>query len=156
MLGIAITLVVVGMVLIAVDFYLPGFVLGTVGGLFMVASVGLCWREYGFAWGIFALVVEISLAFAAGYASVRYVPQTATGRRMILATTQKDMRSQQAVEPGLVGRTGVAQSYLRPTGVALIEGQRREVMAESGLIESGSPITVVAVQNNRIIVRKTG
>jgi len=36
----------------------------------------------------------------------------------------------------------------------LINGQRLDVVAESGMIESGSPIKIVAVQENRLVVKK--
>jgi membrane-bound serine protease (ClpP class) len=54
----------------------------------------------------------------------------------------------------LVGREGVAQTVLRPTGIGQIDGKRLDVVAESAMIERGSPIKVVAVEGSRIVVRK--
>jgi membrane-bound serine protease (ClpP class) len=48
----------------------------------------------------------------------------------------------------------VAQTVLRPSGVALVDGKRLDVQAESGMIAAGSAIKVVSVQDNNIIVRK--
>jgi membrane-bound serine protease (ClpP class) len=48
----------------------------------------------------------------------------------------------------------VAHTVLRPAGVAVIDGQRLDVVAESGMIESGSPIKIVDVNENRLVVRK--
>jgi membrane-bound serine protease (ClpP class) len=42
-----------------------------------------------------------------------------------------------------LGREGVAQTVLRPAGMALIDGKRLDVEAESGMIESGSPVKIV-------------
>jgi membrane-bound serine protease (ClpP class) len=55
-----------------------------------------------------------------------------------------------------MGREGVAQTILRPAGVAMIGDQRLDVVAESGVIESGSPVRIVAVNENRLVVRKLG
>jgi membrane-bound ClpP family serine protease len=38
--------------------------------------------------------------------------------------------------------------------MALVGGKRIDVEAESGMIESGSPIKIAAVQRNRLVVRK--
>jgi len=59
-----------------------------------------------------------------------------------------------AQAPELVGAEGVAQTTLRPSGMAEIDGKRLDVVAESDMIERGSAIQVIAVEGSRIIVRK--
>jgi len=43
---------------------------------------------------------------------------------------------------------------LRPSGMAVIDGKRLDVVAESGMIAAGSAIKVIAVEGTRVIVRK--
>jgi len=45
---------------------------------------------------------------------------------------------------------------VRDAGVALIDGKRLDVVAESGMIESGTPIKVVSVHGNQLVVKKLG
>ena len=52
----------------------------------------------------------------------------------------------------LVGKEGVAQSALRPSGVALIEGRRLDVITAGLWIESGTPVRVQSVQGHRVEV----
>ncbi len=49
---------------------------------------------------------------------------------------------------------GPALTQLRPSGVALINGQRVDVVTEGGLIERGAAVKVVTVEGARIVVRE--
>lgn len=53
---------------------------------------------------------------------------------------------------GLAGKTGRAASTLRPSGKAEIEGRTYVVETEGVFIESGSPVTVIRVLGNRVVV----
>jgi membrane-bound ClpP family serine protease len=52
----------------------------------------------------------------------------------------------------LVGRTGTAATVLRPTGVMLIDGERINVVTEGEFVERDTPIRVLYVQGNRVVV----
>ena len=54
---------------------------------------------------------------------------------------------------GLNGRDGQALTQLRPSGTALIDGRRVDVVTEGGIVERGSSIRVVHVEGNRVVVR---
>jgi len=147
-------LTVIGLLLIAVDFYLPGFVLGSIGIVLMLIAVALCYTNFGLNWAAALFLVEVVLGVGGGYFVIKTVPQTAAGKRMILSHDQTGQRSASEPAAALVGKQGVAQSLLRPSGMALLDGKRLDVVAESGMIESGTNIKVVAVEGTRIVVRK--
>jgi membrane-bound serine protease (ClpP class) len=146
---------VLGAVLIAVDFYLPSFVLAGVGVVLLLTATML---GYGLTGSVNETILlfcaEAALGFGAAYVSIKYFPRTPTGRKMILASTQTGVRAQSSQATDWIGREGVAQTILRPAGVALIDGQRLDVVAESGMIECGSPIKIIDVNENRLVVRK--
>ena len=73
---------------------------------------------------------------------------------MILHKTLEGAQSSRNANAELVGSEGVAQTVLRPSGMAVIDGNRLDVDAESGMIAAGSPIKVVAVEGTRIVVRQ--
>ena len=148
-------LTVAGLVLIAVDFYLPGFVLGSIGIVLMLVATAIGYSGTdSLNKTIMLFCVEAALGIGAGYVSIKYFPKTAAGKKMILAETQTGVRAQLPHASDWVGREGVAQTVMRPAGVALIDGKRLDVVAESGMIESGSHIKIVAVNENRLVVRK--
>jgi membrane-bound serine protease (ClpP class) len=147
-------LVVAGLVLLVLEVYVPGFVVGSLGVAVMLAAVFVAHRAYGLTGSLTVLAIEMVAGLAAVVVALKYFPQTRTGRKMILATTESAARAQSQRGKELIGREGVAESLLRPTGVALVDGKRLDVVAESGIIERGSPVRVVAVEENRIVVRK--
>ena len=53
----------------------------------------------------------------------------------------------------LVGAEGVTETALRPVGFVKINGQRLDAMAESGIVEAGTPVIVTDVYDNQIKVR---
>lgn len=147
-------LIIAGLVLMAFEVYVPGFVLGSIGLVLLVVAGILCYRTYGATTTIFVGIIEVAATLTIVFASLKWFPETAAGKRMILAKTQTGARSQTGRAPELVGREGVAHTMLRPSGVALVDGKRLDVVSESGMIERGSPVKIVAVQENRVLVRK--
>ena len=51
----------VAMVLIAVDFYLPGFVLGSIGVLLMFVAIWIAWKLGGLGAAGATLIVEVAV-----------------------------------------------------------------------------------------------
>jgi membrane-bound serine protease (ClpP class) len=51
-----------------------------------------------------------------------------------------------------VGRSGFATSYLRPAGVASVDGKRVDVLTEGDFVPAGSPVRVSRVEGARIFV----
>jgi membrane-bound serine protease (ClpP class) len=55
--------------------------------------------------------------------------------------------------PELLNQTGTAFTNLRPSGTAVINGKRVDVVTEGQMIERGTRVKVIAVEGMRIIVR---
>ncbi len=55
--------------------------------------------------------------------------------------------------PSLTGRGGVAFSDLRPSGIAVIDGQRVDVVSDGDYIPAGAAITIVRDEGYRRVVR---
>ena len=54
----------------------------------------------------------------------------------------------------LVGKTGTANTDLRPTGKATINTKIYQVMSTGDYIENGSSISVIGVDENQLLVTK--
>ena len=54
----------------------------------------------------------------------------------------------------LVGKTGVADTVLRPSGRALIDGKIYTVEADNEFVDAGRGILVIRVRGNRIVVKR--
>ncbi len=53
---------------------------------------------------------------------------------------------------GLLHKTGVATSDLRPSGFATIEGRRVDVVTRGELLDKDTQIRVIQVEGNRVVV----
>ena len=99
-----IILTVAGMALIAVDFYLPGFVLGSIGVVLMLVATSVCYSDTeSLNKTIVLFCVEVALGIGAGYASIKYFPKTAAGKKMILACGSGIDRRPTARRGGRIG-----------------------------------------------------
>jgi len=52
----------------------------------------------------------------------------------------------------MVGKSGVAITFLRPAGTALIEGQRVDVVTPGNFIDKDAEITIIRIDGNRVVV----
>ena len=88
---------------------------------------------------------------------VKYLPDTALGRRMILRKAESaggTGRPESQEIDDLLGREGLAETYLRPTGAIRIDGKRYVASAESGLIPRGATVKVVRTRGMGMVVRQ--
>lgn len=147
-----IVLLAAGMLLVGAEIFVPGAILGSLGGLSLFGAVIVAFgisSQVGF-YTLFGVLILTVLTVTAW---IKLFPRSRVGQGMTLnasGTAFKATDSKQA----LLGKTGVAHSELRPAGFAMIEGQRIDVVAEGGIIDKDHPIVVVKVEGNRVVVRK--
>ena len=150
-----IALVLAGLGLIAVEVYLvPGFnVVGIFGFVAILFAIGYAFLESGLLGGIY---VVLGTAVAGGGLFYWMWTSGAWDRFVLGATITgeepgEDRDSERRAR--YLGKTGVAVTPLRPTGIARIDGERIEVATEGDFIASGSNVRVVAMDRRRFFVR---
>jgi len=83
-------------------------------------------------------------------------PHSPMGRRLIKTAeddvTVANMAGNAELER-LRGKTGRAASPLRPSGVAVFDGRRVDVITEGLMVEPGQWVKCVEVRANKVIVR---
>ncbi len=149
-LPLAMLLFVIGAVLLFGELVLPTHgVLGVLGGLAVAGGVGASFmlgKWIGLS--VFLGVLAVSPFVAVWLINI--YPKTPVGRRMIL----QDETTVGRPPPVHIGQEGVTVTMLRPSGEVEFDGQRLEVISERGFIESGKGVKVVAIANNRAVVRE--
>jgi membrane-bound serine protease (ClpP class) len=83
---------------------------------------------------------------------IRVFPQNAWMHKLALVEAQGADYVASADYSALRGMTGVAASFLRPAGVAQIDGKRVDVLTEGEFITAGTPVRVTRVEGARIFV----
>lgn len=152
---IPILLILVGFALILVEVYLvPGFnVIGILGFLMIVFAIGFVYTESGIVGGSLALFGSA----AAGGGLFYWLWKTGAWNRFILSTSLRHDDQQVAREhehrARYLGKSGVAITPLRPTGVIDVDGERIEVVTEGEFIAAGSQVRVVAMDRRRYFAR---
>lgn len=152
-LQVFIASLIIGLMLLAIEVFVPGGILGAFGGLALLVSVVAGFFAFGARGGLMAtllLVVFGGLFFGIW---VRLFPRTPMGKVLTLQKDGHDFKAANA-GPGItLGLHGTAQTDLRPAGLALLDGKRTDVVAEAGYISAGAAIRVVRIEGHRIVVR---
>lgn len=148
--------------LFVIELFVPtGGVLGFVAAAVAVASVVAFWKA-GTWWGVGSALTVLTAAPLGFNFAIKVMPNTAMGRRLILQGDDDEdasrreaeqLRADQAAK-AVIGALGTAITPLRPIGLAEVEGQRVEVLAEGGPIDAGEAIKVTSVVDNQLRVRR--
>ena len=150
-------LILAGIVLLLLEVLTPS--LGLLGTLAVASLVGAVY----FAFTINPVVGWVLLCLLAVTMPiylvllVRWLPHSPLGKHVFLGRI-KVSRGEGTPEAdtyqGLVGKSGVAETQLGPSGAVRVEHQRIIALAESGVIEKGEAVTVIKATGTNVIVRR--
>lgn len=143
-----------GLVLIYLEFYLPGAVMGTAGGLMLIGSVFLFAITTNSAWmtGLYLLFV-IGLSIALIKYALWRIPRVKADRSIYSADSQTGYVAS-AYDEKAIGKTGVVLSDLKPGGYIVIDGVQHQAISESGYIPQGKRVIVLRGEGESLIVSK--
>ena len=148
-----ITLLVVGAVLLFLEILLPGLIAGVIGFLCLVVAVVLGYQEFGLQTGNLVLggvVLGLTLGV---FGWLKFFPESRFAGRFISKSATGELG---VAKPALLHCTGVALTQLRPSGAAVFDGKRVDVVTEGGLIDRGASVKVMEVEGARVVVREVG
>jgi membrane-bound serine protease (ClpP class) len=153
--GFVIVLALAGLAGILFELHVvPGH--GVAGGLGLLALAAAVILAFGLPFivvGVQAIALALVLS-ALSYAVVmRMLPENAFFRRIAFTAAQGPDYVASEDRRALVGRSGFAASYLRPAGVAEVDGKRVDVLTEGDFVPAGALLTVSRVEGARVFVR---
>jgi len=159
-LALAIFLLVLGFLFVIAEVLFPSFgLLSVMATACFVLSVWLAFKA-GVVVGVTFIVVCLLVLPLVVYAGFKYVlPRSFVGRQIILTDTVSDQGEASGTDRDLkrfIGTEGVTRSYLRPAGVADINGERVDVVTEGEMVNRGTRVKVIGVEGNRVVVRPAG
>ena len=154
MLATIIILIVLGVVAIGLEFFLPGGILGIVGIASLAGAIVMCFTEYGASAGLIVTTLAVFFIIGALTLWLKYFHKIGPGKDFLLSTSvSKDEALDQYQD--YLGEEGVTKTALRPAGKAQFGDKRVDVLAESGMIDADTAVRVVKVEGSRIVVRLT-
>src|SRR4051812_17347850 len=149
-MGVVITLIAAGAVLLLLETVLPGLIAGAIGLICLVAAVIAAYANLGAQTGSYVLIGVVVGLITGTMLWLKYFPHTRFAKAFTSESTVGQIDTER---PELLNQTGSAITPLRPSGTALINGKRVDVVTEGSMIERNAPIKVVAVEGMRVVVR---
>lgn len=151
----AIILFILGVIFIIAELFVPGGILGILGFASVIGSLYVA--SGNFVHMTISLLISFAVAIAASILLVKVF-----GKRMNIFK-KLILRDSTNTESGyvsnvsrreLVGAEGIALTTLRPSGTAVINDERLDVVTEGGYIIKGQKVKVIKVEGSRIVVRE--
>ncbi len=153
-LSLPILLQLAGVLVIIAEIILPS------GGILSLLAAGL------FAYSLYHVFAHMSASAGMAFviADLILIPILVLIGIKFMARSPVTLRSTLSREDGVtsqsrdqnryLGRTGRAATDLRPSGVAMIDGERMDVVTRGEYIEKRTGIIVIAVRGNQIVVKE--
>ena len=143
------TLLLAGFVLIGMEIFIPGGIIGIFGSIAWISAAVVGWRNFPDPWNMvsaFSLLIVGLLTFVVW---IRYFPKSRVGKSLSLTDSSATYKSHKTTELP-VGTVGEAVSTLRPSGIAKFDGKRLDVVADGEWIETGETVKISSTSNGHI------
>jgi len=150
-MNLILILFIVGILLLALEVFMPGAVLGILGGVAMILGCVTAFAKLGMAGGFLAVAIALSLLGLTIFLEFYLLPRTRLGRQMFVHSTsgadQKPVASEE-----LVGRRAEALTTLAPSGYVSVDGRRYEAFCQTGHASKGALLRVTGRDSFRLVV----
>lgn len=152
---LAFLLVAMGLIFILVEFYIPGAVMGILGGISILAGILLFASQTSSLLAIVAFVggTAIAVGVMIRFAIWRIV--NAKPQYSIYSDHDQEGYQASSYDKGAIGKSGIVLTDLKPGGFILIDGVQHAAISISGYIQKGESVVVVGGQEQSLIVKQT-
>ncbi|NNF01400.1 MAG: hypothetical protein HKN22_01830 [Bacteroidia bacterium] len=143
-------LIIFGIALLLLEILVvPGLVMGVIGVIFIVCGVSFTYIEYGVAVGNYTAAGTVVVTILSIILALRSKAWKRFGLKEEL-TGKVNVFDSLGIK---VGDIGVTVSALRPMGSVLIINEKIEAESRGDFIAANTPIEVVQILPNKIIVK---
>ncbi len=152
---LGIVLLIVGIVLVCIEIYIPGFGLpGTCGIIGIAAGVYL--KAENIREGMMLILIAAAIIGVMLIVSIALFRSSKIKSPIKLETEMagKDLFVEGDGEESLVGKTGTALTDLHPAGKGEFGGEVFDVRSKGSYIRKGSKIRITEVNNNQMLVKE--
>ncbi len=149
-------LLVIGLVLVCLEVFIPGGIVGTLGGLCLLGSIVMAFSERGSGFGFYWTAAVFVITLLGLFVSIRALPGSPAGKRLFLGSSEAGYTGTTEGLERWVGKRGTAVTTLRPAGMVEIDDERLDVVTGGEYLPRGAAVEVIKVEGNRILVRPAG
>ena len=142
-----------GIGLIIVEFFVPDGIVGGLGVVSIIAALFLSTPNVTQLSYSILIALIVTIAFAV-FLYRRIGLEKGIFKHIILSDKETPDRGYTASDhrEELVGQIGVAITPLRPSGTAIVNGERLDVVTEGGFIMRDAQIKILSVAGSRVVV----
>lgn len=152
-MSLVVVLFAVGIVLMAIEVVIPGGFLAILSSVALLTGVVVAFTQLGGTGGLIASGVAILMGAGTLYFEFVVLPKTRLAKTFSMAETVSGRSQPQLADPAkVVGQDAVAVTTLAPSGYVELAGTRYEAYSQSGLIEAGAQLRIIAVDTFRLVV----
>lgn len=150
-----VVLFLAGILLLAIEVFVPGMIVGIIGGLAILAGVVTAFSLYGSDGGLIALLSGGLLLGVTLYVEFVVLPKSKLAKKISMQSTVEGT-SQPAVADlsAVLDQQGETVTPLSPSGYIAVNGRRYEAFSQSGFLAKGIAVRVTGLDNFRLIVTK--
>ena len=151
-----IVLFICGVLLLMVEFFVPGGLLGVAGFVCLVVSTSLGVARFPEYAG-FIIGGEFVAAILVVLSGFYILPRSPFAKLIVLNESQRIEEGWSNQEkPWCSGDRGEVYTQLRPAGTVIIDGKRVSAVSNGTFIAKGTTVRVVEVHGNRVVVEENG
>ncbi|NCC17097.1 MAG: hypothetical protein EOM28_12350 [Clostridia bacterium] len=145
-------LAILGLILIFAEMLIPGFgVFGILGIISLFGSTILVAKIYG----TLAFLIMLASLIILFFIMLIFVKKSGLYSKVVLHERQETKDFDESKLVGLIGKTGITQSTLRPFGIAEIEGKNFDVCSLGDFIEKNKKVKVVQISGKTVTVKES-
>ena len=151
-------LIALGILLVFIEILLlPGFgAAGIPGIIIFCVGVGMIWTNEGVKMALIFTSIALIFVIPIAIILLSLIRETPIGKTFILDAAESSDQGYHAAPrelTALVGKSGKTITPLRPAGVALINGQRVDIVTQGEFVKPETEIEVIQVEGSRVVVR---
>ena len=150
MLPWIIIIAMLGLLLLFVEILMPGFGLfGILGTISLLGTLVAVFKLYGFTIFLIMLIAVVIIFFG----MIAFAKKSGLYNKVVLRDRQDAKGFDEAPLQGLLGKTGMTHTELKPFGVAEIDGQIVDVCSTGDFIDRNVKIQVIQITGKTVTVK---
>jgi len=146
-------LFIAGFGLLTLEVFLPGAILGIIGGILILTACVLTGMDSGLFAGILAFFASGILITILLLLEIKILTKTPLSKKFFLEQSGTGKANVRSSSEDLIGQKGVTQTQLTPSGKVLVNGKLLEGRSVHGVIDRGVTVEVIAVTSFSITVK---
>ena len=150
MLPWIIIIAMLGLLLLFVEILMPGFGLfGILGTISLLGTLVAVFKLFGFTAFLTMLIAVVIIFFG----MIVFAKKSGLYNKVVLKEKQEAKGFDETPLRGLLGKTGVTHTELKPFGIAEIDGKVVDVCSTGDFVDRGTKVQVVQITGKTVTVK---